>query len=209
MSLEVYYSDAACTRAVSLAYSPIGECRITGCEEVDGSGYTKVVCGIQGSFEDLAAAVFGPATMYMDSRIYGSSDCSGNATQYEADLLGLCIPVSSGSFEYDEDNFRSWSNQNCSGTSKTTIPNTNACERLSTGGSDMLVGIVKITEDVAAATNSTVSTVTAKALTAAATLSFVPSVAANTTNVGHENGARHVPGIYFVQFAVWAVLFLF
>ncbi|KAJ3342331.1 hypothetical protein HDU83_006161 [Entophlyctis luteolus] len=142
MALQRTYTDAACTRPVSIAYYAGVSCTSATCTEsslVLGTYYTNT-CGDTGNFADYATALFGN-TSYADSTNYASTNCSGSPSGYEADLLYACIPTTDGSFVYTSTTYYGYSSSNCSGSPSTTIPNSNTCEPLVSGGSTVLVNL--------------------------------------------------------------------
>ncbi|KAJ3342328.1 hypothetical protein HDU83_006158, partial [Entophlyctis luteolus] len=133
-SLQASYSDSACTQPESLAYfTGESSCTpVTACTADPKGYYYKITCNPSGSFATAANTLFG-ASIYANRAFYSSSDCSGSATGYEADLLNACISGASGSFKFTASSYNGYTSSDCSGSPTSSTTNSANCVAANSG----------------------------------------------------------------------------
>ncbi|KAJ3379458.1 hypothetical protein HDU84_006633 [Entophlyctis sp. JEL0112] len=129
--IDTYFNDSSCTKPISLDFTAYGDsylCSPTpNCAEYAEGGYFTTDCysTLDDSFSNAATDLFN-ATTFLYFNYFDSSDCSGDPSGYEADLIDTCIPLNStyntySSYKYHIPNASYYFNAECLGEPNASI----------------------------------------------------------------------------------------
>ncbi|KAJ3198899.1 hypothetical protein HDU82_000897 [Entophlyctis luteolus] len=129
--IDTYFNDSSCTKPISLDFTAYGDsylCSPTpNCAEYAEGGYFTTDCysTLDDSFSNAATELFN-ATTFLYFNYFDSSDCSGDPSGYEADLIDTCIPLNStyntySSYKYHIPNASYYFNAECLGEPNASI----------------------------------------------------------------------------------------